>query len=440
MKLYQNLINKNEKIAVVGLGYVGMPLAIAFAKHVEVIGFDVNQEKIELYRAGVDPTNEVGNDEIKRTTIHFTTDEKKLKESKFHIVAVPTPITETKEPDLTLIASASSLIGRNLAKGTIIVFESTVYPGVTQEICIPILEKESGLKCGIDFKIGYSPERINPSDKVNTLDKIVKIVSATDEQARDEIAKIYELIINAGVYKASSIKVAEAAKVIENSQRDVNIAFMNEVAMVLDKLNIDTNDVVEAMNTKWNALDFRPGLVGGHCISVDPHYFTYLASKLGQESKIISASREINDSVGEFIAEAILKKLILTDRIISQAKVVILGMTFKENCPDIRNSKVMDMITKLRNYGIEPLIADPVADVLEVKDEYELDLSELTDIKDADCVVFSVAHQIFKEMDLDQIGRLFKQSEPNNKRIIIDVKSILDKNTIKAVGYQYWSL
>jgi UDP-N-acetyl-D-galactosamine dehydrogenase len=366
MVLYEKILNKEENISLIGLGYVGMPLAVAFAKKANVIGFDINKEKVDLYKKGIDPTHEVGNDEIKNTTVQFTSDESELKKAKFHIVAVPTPINLDKTPDLSPVLGASTTLGRNLTKGSIIVYESTVYPGVTEDFCIPILERESGLKCGVDFKIGYSPERINPGDKVHRLENITKIVSGMDEDSLEEIASVYELIIKAGVHRAPSIKVAEAAKVVENSQRDINIAFMNELAMVFDRMGIDTNEVIEAMNTKWNALGFRPGLVGGHCIGVDPYYFVYQAENLGYHSQIILSGRKVNDGMGAFVADAIIKKLVLANKLVREAKVVILGITFKENCPDIRNSKVEDIIIRLKEYGINPVIVDPWASQSEV--------------------------------------------------------------------------
>lgn len=439
MDLYKKIINKQEKISIVGLGYVGMPLAVAFAKKVNVIGYDLNKNKIELYKNGIDPTNEVGGQEIKQTTVDFTSDETRLREAKFHIVAVPTPINSDKTPDLTPVEGASATVGRNLTKGSIVVYESTVYPGVTEDICIPILEKESGLKCGIDFKVGYSPERINPGDKVHRLETIIKIVSGSDDESLDEIAKVYELVIEAGVHKASSIKVAEAAKVVENSQRDINIAFMNELAMVFDRMGIDTKEVVEAMNTKWNALGFYPGLVGGHCIGVDPYYFVYQAEKLGYHSQIILSGRKINDGMGEFVADAIIKKLILANKVVKKAKVVVLGITFKENCPDTRNSKVADIIKRLNEYGIEPLVVDPQADKGDASHEYGVDLVDISLIKNADCIVFAVAHDEFKNMTIDQIDRLFGDI-PNNEKVIIDVKSLLDKENILKLGYSYWRL
>lgn len=439
MYLYEEIISKKEKISVVGLGYVGMPIAVAFAKKVNVIGFDLNKKKIELYKGGIDPTNEVGNDEIKKTIVEFTADATKLREAKFHIVAVPTPINSDKTPDLSPVEGASKIVGRNLTKGSIVVYESTVYPGVTEDICIPILEEESGLKCGVDFKIGYSPERINPGDKVHRLENIIKIVSGMDEESLDEIAKVYELVIEVGVHRAGSIKVAEAAKVVENSQRDINIAFMNELAMVFDRMGIDTKEVVEAMNTKWNALGFTPGLVGGHCIGVDPYYFVYEAEKLGYHSQIILSGRKINDGMGKFVADAIIKKLILANKVVRQAKVVILGVTFKENTPDTRNSKVIDIIDSLREYGIEPIVVDPEADADEAKHEYGIDLVDINDVEDVDCLVLAVAHDTFKQMSWDDIDSLYGNFE-NSEKIIIDVKSILDRNEIEEKGFSYWRL
>ena len=439
MNLYEKIIKKEEKVSVVGLGYVGMPIAVAFARKVDVIGFDFNKKKIDLYKSGIDPTNEVGDNEIKKTTVEFTSEEERLRKAKFHIIAVPTPINSDKTPNLTPVEEASKIVGRNLTKGSIVVYESTVYPGVTEDICVPILEKESGLKCGTDFKIGYSPERINPGDKVHRLENIIKIVSGMDEESREEIAKVYELVIGVGVHRAGSIKVAEAAKVVENSQRDINIAFMNELAMVFDRMGIDTREVVEAMNTKWNALGFTPGLVGGHCIGVDPYYFVYEAEKLGYHSQIILAGRKINDGMGEFIADAIIKKLILANKVVKQSKVVILGITFKENCPDTRNSKVEDIINRLKEYGIEPVVVDSQANKDDAKNEYNIDLIELKHVKDADCLVFAVAHNEFLNLSEDKINSLFRSKE-NKDNIIIDVKSILDKTEIEKRGYSYWRL
>ena len=439
MNLYDKIVNREEKIAVIGLGYVGMPIAVAFAKKVNVIGFDVNKKKIEQYINGIDPTNEVGNEAIKETTVEFTSDAVKLQQAKFHIVSVPTPINADKTPDLTPIESVSKTIGQNLTKDSIVVFESTVYPGVTEDICIPILEKESGLKCGIDFKVGYSPERINPGDKVHRLENITKIVSGIDDEALDEIANVYELVVEVGVHRASSIKVAEAAKVVENSQRDINIAFMNELSMVFDRMGIETNEVVEAMNTKWNALRFTPGLVGGHCIGVDPYYFIYEAEKLGYHSQIILSGRKINDGMGKFVSDVIIKKLILANKVVKQAKVVILGITFKENTPDSRNSKVVDIINSLEEYGIEPIVIDPEADVEEAKREYGINIVDIKDVGNADCLVLAVAHDKFKAMSIDELGSLYGDFN-NEEKVLIDVKSILNQKEIEEKGYIYWRL
>lgn len=439
MSLYQKIVNREEKISLVGLGYVGMPIAVAFSRKAEVIGFDLNKEKIKLYQDGVDPTCEVGDEAIQKCTVDFTSDETRLKDAKFHIVAVPTPVNQDKTPDLSPVIGASTILGRNLTKGSIVVYESTVYPGVTEEVCVPVLEKESGLKCGVDFKVGYSPERINPGDKVHRLENITKIVSGMDEETLEEIAKVYELVIEVGVHRASGIKVAEAAKVVENSQRDINIAFMNELAMVFDRMGIDTEEVVQAMNTKWNALGFRPGLVGGHCIGVDPYYFVYQAENLGYHSQIIASGRKVNDGMGEFIADAIIKKLILANKVVKQAKVVILGITFKENCPDTRNSKVEDIIIRLREYGIEPMVVDPWANPADAEKEYGVQLSTMDDVQNADCVVFAVAHNEFKQLSIDDIDALFA-SVDDSEKVIIDVKSILDKQKIIEKGYSYWRL
>lgn len=437
--LYNKIINREEKISLIGLGYVGMPIAVAFSKKAEVIGFDLNKNKIELYKQGVDPTNEVGDEEIKKTSVEFTSDETKLKEAKFHIVAVPTPVNADKTPDLSPVIGASEIVGRNLTKGSYVVYESTVYPGVTEDVCIPILERESGLKCGEDFKVGYSPERINPGDKVHRLENIKKIVSGCDKESLDIIAKVYELVIEVGVHRASSIKVAEAAKVVENSQRDINIAFVNELAMAFDKMGIDTNEVVDAMNTKWNALGFRPGLVGGHCIGVDPYYFIYEAEKLGYHSQIISAGRKVNDGMGAFVADATIKQLILANKSPKLAKVVIMGITFKENCPDTRNSKVEDIIVRLAEYGIKPLVVDPWADPADAKKEYNVDLVDMCDVKDADCIIFAVAHEQFKDMSIEQIDTLYGNF-PDNEKVLIDVKGMIDKEIVENKGYCYWRL
>ena len=439
MSLYKDLSDKKEKLSLIGLGYVGMPIAVAFAKKVNVIGFDLNAEKIALYKKGIDPTNEVGDEEIKNTSVEFTADESRLKEAKFHIVAVPTPVNQDHTPDLSPVEGASEILGRNLVKGSIVVFESTVYPGVTEDVCVPILEKYSGLKCGTDFKVGYSPERINPGDKVHRLENIRKIVSGMDKESLEEIKNVYDLVIEAGTFPVSSIKTAEAIKVVENSQRDINIAFMNELAMVFDRMGIDTSEVVDGMNTKWNALGFRPGLVGGHCIGVHPYYFTYQAEKLGYHSQIILNGRIVNDGMGAFVGKAIIKQLVLAGKAPKNAKVAVLGLTFKENCPDTRNSKVNDIIAFLGEYGITPLVADPWASASDAKREYNIDLTDMSNIKDADCVVIAVAHNEFREMSLEDIDLLFKKCD-NSEKVIIDVKSIIDKEKAEKLGYRYWRL
>ncbi|MCW6660917.1 nucleotide sugar dehydrogenase [Aerococcaceae bacterium NML201209] len=440
MSLYKQLIERQATLSVVGLGYVGMPIAIAFAKKINVIGYDYNAAKIAQYQAGVDPTHEVGDEAIRHTSMEFTNDASKLQHASFHIVAVPTPINLDKTPDLSPVVGATRIVGENLTKGSIVVYESTVYPGVTEDVCIPLLEEASGLKCGVDFHVGYSPERINPGDKVHRLETIIKIVSATDEATLDEIAQVYEIVIEAGVHRASSIKVAEAAKVVENSQRDINIAFMNELALVFDRMGIDTQEVVDAMNTKWNALGFTPGLVGGHCIGVDPYYFVYQAENLGYHSQIILAGRKINDSMGAFVADAIIKQLILTGKKVIDAKVVIFGLTFKENCPDTRNSKVDDILKRLAEYGIQPVVVDPWASPEDALDEYGVHLSTLEQAREADCLVFAVGHREFKEMTLPEIDSFFRQELPTEERIIIDVKSILNKQEVEAAGYKLWRL
>lgn len=439
MNVYQDLLNGTSKLALVGLGYVGMPIAVAFAKKVLVIGFDLNREKIKKYREGYDPTGEVGDDEIRNTAVDFTSDEIRLKEASFIIVAVPTPINSDKTPDLSPVEGASVIVGRNLTKGSIVVYESTVYPGVTEDICIPILEKESGLKCGTDFYVGYSPERINPGDKAHRLENIKKIVSGMTTETLDEIAKVYELVIKAGVHRASSIKVAEAAKVVENSQRDINIAFMNELAMVFDRMNIDTREVIDAMNTKWNALGFYPGLVGGHCIGVDPYYFVYEAEKLGYHSQIILAGRKINDDMAGYVADVIIKQLVLANKKVKQSKVLILGITFKENCPDTRNSKVNDIIQRLNEFGIEPLISDPCADGADAKREYGVDLIDWKTVRDVDCVVFAVAHNVFKTITREQLDELFR-TVPDEQKVVIDIKSILNPDDYRSDDYRFWRL
>lgn len=439
MSLYQKIIERKEKISLIGLGYVGMPIAVAFAKKTDVIGFDLNEKKIQLYKNGIDPTQEVGDKAIQDTTVEFTSNAAKLREAKFHIVAVPTPVNQDKTPDLSPVEVASRIVGENLVKGSIVVFESTVYPGVTEDICVPILEKASGLTCGVDFKVGYSPERINPGDKVHTLSNIKKIVSGMDHEALQEIKNVYDLVIDVGTYPVSSIKTAEAIKVVENSQRDINIAFMNELAMVFDRMGIDTNEVVDGMNTKWNALGFRPGLVGGHCIGVDPYYFVYKAEALGYHSQIVLAGRKVNDSIGEFVADAAIKQMILAGKTIKNSKVAILGLTFKENCPDTRNSKVIDIIKRLEEYHISPLVVDPWVSPSEVESKHDIKLTPLHDVRDIDCVIIAVSHNEFKELGLRGITSLFL-SGPNDGKVIVDVKGILNKKEVEDNGYLYWRL
>lgn len=436
MHLYEGLINKEEKLSLVGLGYVGMPIAVAFAKKINVIGFDLNAKKIELYKSGIDPTREVGDDVISNSTVEFTADETKLKEAKFHIVAVPTPVNDNHNPDLSPVENACIILGRNLTKGSIVVFESTVYPGVTEDICVPILERESGLKCGEDFKVGYSPERINPGDKIHRLETIKKIVSGMDEETLDCVAKVYELVVEAGVYRAESIKVAEAAKVIENSQRDINIAFMNELSIIFNKMGIDTKSVLEAAGTKWNFLKFYPGLVGGHCIGVDPYYLTYKAEMLGYHSQVILSGRRINDDMGKYCAENCVKNLIAADRTVKGARVAILGFTFKENCPDTRNTKVIDIVNELKEYGIEPIIADPVADKEEAKCLYGIEFVDISTIKDMDAVILAVAHNKFSNLTMENIDKFFNKG----KKVLLDIKGLLNRKKFENAGYSYWRL
>lgn len=460
MNLYEKIVKREEKISLVGLGYVGMPIAVAFAKKADVIGFDVNKQKVALYKNGIDPTKEVGNEVIKNTTVDFTSDEARLREAKFHILAVPTPVKDDHTPDLTPVESASRTLGRNLTKGSIVIFESTVYPGVTEDICVPILEKESGLKCGVDFKVGYSPERINPGDKVHRLETIIKVVAGQDEETLDIAAKVYELVVEAGVYKAASIKVAEAAKVIENSQRDINIAFMNELSIIFNKMGIDTKAVLEAAGTKWNFLNFSPGLVGGHCIGVDPYYLTYKAEQMGYHSQIILSGRKINDDMGKYVAESTVKKMIKANKQISGAKVAIFGVTFKENCPDVRNTKVVDVIKELEEYGVDVKVVDPQADKDDLWREYGINLCEVEDIKEMDAVIFAVPHDEFKTIQLEDVKKMFRpvgyvNSEVmkevaatsefdmgfgNKGCVLIDLKGLFNRNEAESVGFVYWRM
>ena len=438
MSLYEKLLNKKEMLSLVGLGYVGMPIAVEFAKKgINVVGFDLNKAKIELYKNGIDTTKEVGDDAVAKTTVQFTSNENDLKKAKFHIVAVPTPVNIDHTPDLSPVIGASEILGRNLTKGSIVVYESTVYPGCTEDICIPILEKESGLKCGTDFKVGYSPERINPGDKIHRLQNIRKIVSGMDDESLEEIKNIYNIVIEVGTYPVSNIRTAEAIKVVENSQRDINIAFMNELAMVFDKMDIDTNEVVDGMNTKWNALGFRPGLVGGHCIGVDPYYFTYQAEKLGYHSQIILNGRIVNDNMGKFVADAAIKEMIKADLTPKSSKVVIFGLTFKENCPDTRNSKVDDIIKRLNEFDINPIVVDPWASEKDAMHEYGVSLTKMADVKDADCIIVAVAHDEFKKISLSDMCKLYKKG---NVHVLIDVKGLYDIEELKKSEIRWWRL
>ncbi|HZJ77784.1 MAG TPA: nucleotide sugar dehydrogenase [Clostridia bacterium] len=437
MSLYEKIANKSEKISLIGLGYVGLPIAVSFAKKVNVIGYDINKKRIELYKNGKDPTNEIGDEAVATCNVDFTSDEKKLRLAKFHIVTVPTPVNDDNTPDLSAIECASRALGRNLTKGSVVVYESTVYPGVTEDICAPILQQESGLKCGKDFKVGYSPERINPGDKIHRLETIEKIVSAMDDEALDIIAKVYEIVVKAGVHRAPSIMVAEAAKVIENSQRDINIAFMNELSIIFNKMGIDTKSVLEVAETKWNFLKFYPGLVGGHCIGVDPYYLTYKAEQLGYHSQIILAGRRINDGMGKYVAENIVKSLIKADIPVKNAKVAVLGLTFKENCPDIRNTRVVDIVEELKEYGISPLVCDPYADKKEAMDYYSIELVDIDSTKGADAIVVAVKHKDFKDLTIDKIKNMYKS---NTSKVLIDVKGLFNKQEFEQAGFVYWRL
>lgn len=440
MSLYERILMREAAVSLIGLGYVGMPIAVAFAnKGIDVIGFDLNEAKIKLYKNGVDPTLEVGDDAIKNANVYFTSNEEDLKKAKFHIVAVPTPVNTDHTPDLAPVIGAAEIVGRNLIKGSYVVFESTVYPGCTEDVCIPILERESGLKCGADFKVGYSPERINPGDKVHRLENITKIVSGCDEEALETIKAVYDIVIEVGTYPVSNLRTAEAVKVVENSQRDINIAFMNELAMAFDKMDIDTNEVVDGMNTKWNALGFRPGLVGGHCIGVDPYYFTYQAEKLGYHSQIILNGRIVNDSMGKFVADAAIKNMIAVGQAPKKSKVVILGLTFKENCPDTRNSKVDDIIKRLNEYEITPVVVDPWASERDALHEYGVTLTKLEDVKDADCVIVAVAHNEFKALSLEKIKELYREC-PDEEKVLLDVKGLYKVDDLNASGMRFWRL
>ena len=438
MVSFDDIRKKQATIALVGLGYVGLPLAAAFGRKTKVIGFDISSQKIDELRQGFDATGELSSDDLASTQIDLTDQPARLKEASFLVVTVPTPIDRNRKPDLSPLVSASTMIGRNLTPGSIVVYESTVYPGVTEDICVPILEAESGLICGIDFKVGYSPERINPGDKVHTIDKIIKVVSGQDEETLETVASVYELVVDAGVHRASSIKVAEAAKVIENTQRDLNIALMNELALIFNLMGIPTQDVLAAAGTKWNFLKFTPGLVGGHCIGVDPYYLTYKAEEIGYQPQVILAGRRINDQMGKFVAETTIKKLIQADRAVKGARVLILGLTFKEDVPDIRNTKVIDIVRELQEYGVETLVHDPVANAEEARKEFNMSLVDLDVVAPVDAVVVAVAHKVYRSFSAEYFRRLC--SAQNGTGIIMDVKSILNKAEIESTGLIYWTL
>ncbi len=440
MEVFDRIRTGKDYLAVVGLGYVGLPIAVAFAEKVKTVGFDVNHDKVDLYKQGIDPTREIGEERLQNSSLEFTTDPTRLIEAKVIIVAVPTPVNGDNTPNLTPVTDASHIVGQNLSSGSIVVFESTVYPGVTEEICVPILEQESGLVCGTDFKVGYSPERINPADKVHRLENIKKIVAGMDEETVENLAAIYALIIQAGIYKAPSIKVAEAAKLVENAQRDINIAFMNELAIVFDRMEINTYDVIKAMNTKWNTLRFYPGLVGGHCIGVDPYYFIYQAQRLGYHSQIIAAGRKINDSMACFVAENIIKKMIQADKNVKKSIIYILGVTYKEDCPDLRNSKSVEVCKHLAAYGIKVRVVDPVVDKAEFNKKFGAEIVDIKDIHNADCLVFLVAHQQFRDLQPADLERMFKAKKIRSKHVLIDIKSIFEQKAIEERGYFYWSL
>lgn len=433
---FESLLNKTEKIAVVGLGYVGLPLAVHLARHFSVKGYDINSDRIDELEAGHDRTKEVTDSDLQSSTMDFTSNPEALSSCRLIIVAVPTPIDDAKSPDLTYIRNTSTTVGKHLSQGSCVVFESTVYPGVTEDICVPILEKESGLKFGKDFSVGYSPERINPGDKVHTIETITKIVSASDPETLALLTQVYGKIVNANIYQASSIKVAEAAKVIENTQRDINIALINELSIIFNKMGIDTLEVLEAAGTKWNFLPFRPGLVGGHCIGVDPYYLTFKAETLGYHPQVILAGRRINDGMGIYIAGQTIKMLIAADKHVRNAKVAILGLTFKENVPDLRNTKVADIINELKDYGSSVIIHDPHASAEQVYRKYGLKLQLLDEISKVDAVILAVAHREYQELGLRKIAALCSDKDSP----VVDVKGMFNHEEAKKLKINYWRL
>jgi UDP-N-acetyl-D-galactosamine dehydrogenase len=432
----KSFLDKKNKIAIIGLGYVGLPLAAHLSRHFSVIGYDNNEANIAELKKGHDRTMELTDAELKKANIHFTSDPTELSPCRLFIVAVPTPVDHFHVPDLNAMENASAIIGKHLQAGSCVVYESTVYPGVTEDICVPILELESNLKLGRDFAVGYSPERINPGDKVHTIDKTVKIISASDNATLDFLSEIYGTVVKAGLHRASSIKVAEAAKVIENTQRDINIALMNELAIIFNKMGIDTTEVLEAAETKWNFLSFRPGLVGGHCIGVDPYYLTYKAESIGYRPEVILSGRRINDNMGKYVAEKTIKMLINADKQVHDARVAILGLSFKENVPDLRNTRVIDIISELKEYGVEVLVHDPLADPAAARFHYGVELLPLKDIHDVDAVVLSVAHRAYQDMGLTQIAALCRKECP----ILIDIKALFEPEKARSLGIRYWRL
>jgi len=438
MKLpaFASFLDRSSKIAVVGLGYVGLPLAVHLSAHFAVTGYDIRKSRIAELKQGHDRTLEVSGETLKKAVLDFTADPQILSSCPLIIVAVPTPIDDSRIPDLRPVENAAHAVGKHLAAGSTVVFESTVYPGVTEDICVPILEKQSGLKLGEGFTVGYSPERINPGDKVHTLDNITKIISASDVQTLELMSQIYGTIVKAGIYRASSIKVAEAAKVIENTQRDINIALMNELSIIFNRMDIDTLEVLEAAGTKWNFLPFRPGLVGGHCIGVDPYYLTYKAESIGYHPEMILAGRRINDNMGKYIAERTIKILINAGRPVRNARVAVLGLTFKENIPDLRNTRVIDIITELKDYGVHVLVHDPMADPAEVNHYYGLTVTPVQDIQEVDAVIVAVAHEAYQHLGLAGMSGLCRSGRP----IVVDVKAIFDPEEARRLGIHYWRL
>jgi UDP-N-acetyl-D-galactosamine dehydrogenase len=428
-------MNSERIISVIGLGYVGLPVAVAFGKVRKTVGFDINQTRIQELQNGYDRTGEVTTEELQSADILFTEKLEELAQADFHIIAVPTPVDDAHQPDLTLMYRASETIGKALKKGDIVVYESTVYPGVTEDECVPVLERVSGLTCGRDFTVGYSPERINPGDKEHTFTKILKVVSGQDAATLDIVARVYESVVTAGVHRAASIKVAEAAKVIENTQRDLNIALMNELALIFDRMGIDTNDVLEAAGTKWNFLKFKPGLVGGHCIGVDPYYLTHKAEKIGYIPQVILAGRRINDGMGTFVAQRAIREMIHSGHNILGSTVTVLGLTFKEDCPDLRNSKVIDIISELKDYGINVQVCDPLADPAEATHEYGVTLTPIDDLKPAAAIVAAVAHRQFLAWSADTVRQFM-----GNNPVLIDVKGMYDQNAMRTAGIRLWRL